>query len=122
MGSCLSSLAENSALKKIQAMINDPKALEKPLDMAFKYFDKDKSGFIEGSEVMAVTEKVCRLAGMQKAPVPAINVVFDKVAGADGRLDRAEFQTLLQKMFKIAEEQLTSKVKGTPAPDATAAA
>jgi Ca2+-binding EF-hand superfamily protein len=91
-------------------VINDPKLLEKPLTMAFNHFDKDKSGYIEGSEILAVVEKVSRTFGLQKAPTPAVNVIFDKVAGPDGRLDMAEFKTLLQKMFEMAHQQAKEKI------------
>jgi hypothetical protein len=59
---------------------------------------------------MAVTEKVSRALGLQKAPSPAINVIFDKIAGSDGRLDKEEFRTMLQRMFQMAEEQAREAV------------
>jgi hypothetical protein len=40
---------------------------------------QDGSGFIEASEVLAVADKVCRGAGIAKAPTPAVNMIFDKV-------------------------------------------
>ena len=64
--------------------------------MAFDFFDKDKYGYIEGSEVLGIVEKVSRACGLAKAPTPAVNLIFDKVAGSDGRLDLAEFRTLLK--------------------------
>lgn len=118
MGACLSTAADNVMVKKLQAIINDPATMEKPLEFAFKHFDKDNSGYIEGSEILAVTEKVSRLLGLKKAPTPAVNVVFDKVAGPDGRLDKDEFKNMLQKMFKLAEEQAKEKMaamQGKPA-------
>ncbi|GBF98801.1 hypothetical protein Rsub_11383 [Raphidocelis subcapitata] len=120
MGACISKAADTAMGAKLQAIINDPNTLERPLNFAFKHFDKDGSGYIEASEVMAVVEKVSRLAGLQKAPSPAINVVFDKVAGADGRLDKEEFKHLLQKMFSLAQQEAKDRMEGAKAPTAAA--
>jgi hypothetical protein len=57
---------------------------------------QDKSGFIEAAEVMEVANFVCKKVGLSGAPAPAVNMVFDKVAGTDGRVDRAEFAEMLK--------------------------
>jgi hypothetical protein len=72
---------------------------------------QDNSGYIEGSEILQVTERVSRILGLKKAPTPAVNVIFDKVAGPDGRLDKEEFRNLLTKMFKMAEEEAKAKIE-----------
>lgn len=73
--------------------------------MAFNHFDKDQSGFIEGREILNAVEKVSKALGLKTSPAPAVNTVFDKVAGPDGKLDKAEFKNMLQMMFKMAEEE-----------------
>lgn len=45
---------------------------------------------------MNVVERVSKAIGLKKSPAPAVNTVFDKFAGADGKLDKAEFKNLLQ--------------------------
>jgi hypothetical protein len=45
---------------------------------------------------MEVANFVCKKVGLSGAPAPAVNMVFDKVAGTDGRVDRAEFAEMLK--------------------------
>lgn len=41
----------------------DDKKLTLAIDKGFDFFDKDKSGFIEGAEATAAAEKVLSMAG-----------------------------------------------------------
>ncbi|KAI8467421.1 MAG: hypothetical protein J3K34DRAFT_430604 [Monoraphidium minutum] len=94
-----------SFLDKVTSMLQDSSIIEKAVTAAFSKFDKDASGFIEQGEIMGVLEHVTGLLGIQhKLPTAAIDKVFGKAAGTDGKVDQAEFTTLIRSVLHMTKE------------------
>jgi len=94
----------------------DDKKLTMAIDKGFGFFDKDKSGFIEGAEATEAAQKVLNLAGGagKKVTPEQVQGAFGKMAGTDQKMDKAEFGNLIR--------DLVAKAGGPKTPHATAAA
>jgi Ca2+-binding EF-hand superfamily protein len=80
-------------------MLSDPAKLEPIIAKSFVMFDKDKSGFVEGPEVMQAVDKVLSMAGIAKPHHTHLEAIFNKVSGPDHRLDKAEFQRMVHELL-----------------------
>lgn len=69
------------------------------IGQAFGFFDKDKSGYIDGMEAKAAVDRVLGLAGIKNIPQSGIDSTFNKVAGPDQRLTKAEFTALIHRLL-----------------------
>eukprot|EP00877_Chromochloris_zofingiensis_P000831 jgi/Chrzof1/10749/Cz05g10290.t1 len=76
----------------------DPSKFTMVSDQAFNYFDKDKSGFIDSTEVTAAAQQACKLAGYEPSQ-SQIDSVFGRVSGPDGKVSKQEFGTLVQQLL-----------------------
>lgn len=85
------------------------------INQGFGFFDKDKSGFVEGPEVKACVEKVLSLAGITSIPTSAIDGQFNKVAGPDQKLDKAEFTALIHQLLQQQGQQPAAPGAAPPA-------
>jgi hypothetical protein len=94
----------------------DDKKLSMAIDKGFGFFDKDKSGFIEGAEASEAAQKVLNMAGgpAKKVTPAQIEGAFGKAAGTDQKMDKAEFGNLVR--------GLVEKAGGPKTPHADAAA
>jgi hypothetical protein len=71
----------------------DDKKVQMAIDKGFAFFDTDKSGFIDGNEACAAARKALSHTGPLGAKVTddMIQGVFNKYAGPDKKMDKAEF-------------------------------
>jgi hypothetical protein len=81
-----------AVLGKCLGQLDDNK-ITLAVDKGFDFFDKDKSGFIEGSEFKEAVRKAVNLTGPigKKVTDEHINGAYAKIAGTDGKVDKAEF-------------------------------
>lgn len=98
----------------VSGLLEDQSKLDMIISKGFSHFDKDASGFIESNEISTAVQHVLTLAHLPQVPSHLLNSVFAKVAGADQKIDKAEFVTLFR--------TLLGKIKHDPAPVAQAAA
>ncbi|KAI8471750.1 MAG: hypothetical protein J3K34DRAFT_520276 [Monoraphidium minutum] len=103
-----------SLFSKITSVLSNPGAMDKAICMGFGRFDKDKSGFIEKSEVLGVLETVCQTLGLGFVPPGSmIDAAFAKAGGADDRVDKVEFGALVRQLFSmVAEEKKAEAAAG----------
>eukprot|EP00879_Flechtneria_rotunda_P000845 GHRR01000970.1.p1 GENE.GHRR01000970.1~~GHRR01000970.1.p1 ORF type:complete len:116 (+),score=40.58 GHRR01000970.1:157-504(+) len=93
--------------------LSDQGKLEPIISKAFGMFDRDGSGYIDGPEAKACADKVLGMIGLSNVPTSHIDSVFNKVAGPDQKLDKAEFGKLMHELLR--------RVEGTGAAGAAAA-
>jgi len=86
----------------VSGYLNDPAKLEPIITQCFGVFDKDKSGFVEGPEVKAAAQMVIEKTGISGIPVDKIDLIFNKVAGPDQKVDKEEFGKLVHELLKHA--------------------
>eukprot|EP00775_Hariotina_reticulata_P006993 gene6993-7207_t len=101
------------------AVVNDPAKLESVIGQGFNLFDKDKSGYIEGPEAKAACEQVLKLAKVNNVKPEQLDTVFNKVSGADQKLDKAEFAGYVHKV--LGQSAPATAAPAGPPVDAAAA-
>jgi hypothetical protein len=106
----------------------DGARLDMAIDKGFAFFDKDKSGYIDGPEATAAAQKTLAVfGGMGKKVTPAqIDAAFSKVSGPDHKLDKNEFgnyiRTLVEKAGGPKTTHAPTGTHGTEAAPVGAAA
>ncbi|GBF95785.1 hypothetical protein Rsub_08221 [Raphidocelis subcapitata] len=117
MACCFKLPSDEGMLKKVRAVIENPNLLQKPVNVAFRTFDRDRNGYIDAGEVHRVVSSACRRLGFIAPPYTAISVVFDKMAGNNGRLTKEQFTEGLRKVCFMAEKDHAEKVGVEPIAD-----
>jgi hypothetical protein len=102
----------------------DDKKLTMAIDKGFGFFDKDKSGFIEGAEATEAAQKVLNMAGGPAKNVTSAQIegAFGKAAGTDQKMDKAEFGNLVRSLVEKAGGPKTPHADAAAAPAAAPAA
>jgi hypothetical protein len=82
----------------------DDKKIDMAVDKGFGFFDKDKSGFVDGAEAAEAAQKVLNMIGgpAKKVTPEQIQTAFGKAAGADQKMDKAEFGNLIKDVVEKA--------------------
>jgi hypothetical protein len=107
----------------LSSFLSDPSKLAPVVTKAFGMFDKDHSGTIDRTELDAVLGKVCSMVGMSPPPASAVNSVFAKAGGPDGKVSKEEFSKLVLDLFAmVSGKEKAAAAPGAAAPAAPAAA
>lgn len=80
--------------------------LRKQMQQAFRDFDTDHSGFIERHELSVMMKRLTGAFNVEEPSEEEINdILRDLDANGDGKVSMGEFETLVEEVISIIEEQ-----------------
>ncbi len=82
------------------------KKAERELDLAFKNYDTDGSGFLERNEFTALFKSLMSLFNVEEPSYDDIEDILKLLdTSGDGKISRSEFDTLIEDIIIIIKEE-----------------